>query len=95
VVNLAAGAGSYDVYVTAPGAALGTASATGISFGTASGLISVTPGSQLIRLTNAGTQTVVFAIGGTTFTAGQNQVLVIAPPAAGSTVPRTFVVTAC
>ena len=96
VFNAAAGSATYDVYVTAPGAALGTAAAFGIGFRTVSGLIPVTPGTPLlIRLTNTGTQTVAINAGNQTFTAGQNAVLVIAPPAAGSTVPRTFLVNAC
>jgi hypothetical protein len=95
VVNLAAGSGAFDVFVSAPGAALGTASATGIGFGVTSGLINVTPGSQLIRLTNTGTQTVVINAGNQTFTAGQTGVLVIAPPATGTTALRSFIVTGC
>jgi hypothetical protein len=96
VFNAAAGSATYDVYVTAPGAALGTAAASGIGFRTISGLIPVTPGTPLlIRFTNTGTQTVAISAGNQTFTAGQNAVLVIAPPAVGATVPRTFLVTAC
>jgi hypothetical protein len=96
VFNAAAGSGTYDVYVTAPAAALGTAAAAGIGFRTVSGLIPVTPGTPLlVRLTNTGTQTVAINAGNQTFTAGLNSVLVIAPPAAGATVPRTFLVTAC
>jgi hypothetical protein len=95
VVNLAAGTGAYDVYVSAPGAALGTASATGIGFGVASGLINVTPGSQLIRLTNTGTQTVAINAGNQTFTAGQTGVLIVAPAAPGTTALRNFFVTGC
>jgi hypothetical protein len=95
VTNLAAGSGAFDVYVTAPGAALGTASSTNIGFGTTSGLISVAPGTELIRLTTAGTQTVALNAGNQTFTAGQNAVLVIAPPATGTTALRTFLVSAC
>jgi hypothetical protein len=95
VVNLAAGSGIYDVYVTAPGAALGTASATSIGFGTTSGLINVAAGAQLVRLTSTGTQTVAINAGNLTFTAGQNAVLVIAPPAPGTTALRTFLVAAC
>ena len=95
VVNLAAGAGAFDVFVTAPGAALGPSSATGIGFGTTSGEISVTPGSQLIRLTNTGTQTVAINAGNLTFTAGLTSVLVVAPPAIGTTALRSFFVTGC
>ena len=94
VVNLAAGSGAFDVYVSPSGAALGTASATGIGFGVTSGLINVTPGSQLIRLTNTGTQTVTIAAGNT-YTAGQTSVLVVAPPAPGTTALRSFFVTGC
>jgi hypothetical protein len=95
VVNLAAGSGAFDVFVSAPGAALGTASATGIGFGVTSGLINVTPGSQLIRLTNTGTQTVAINAGNQTFTAGQTTVLIVAPPATGTTALRNFIATGC
>jgi hypothetical protein len=96
VFNAAAGSGAFDVYVTTPGTALGTVSATGIGFRTVSGLIPVTAGSPiLISLTTAGTQTVVLSSGNQTFTAGQNAVLVIAPPAAGTTTLRTFLVFGC
>jgi hypothetical protein len=60
-----------------------------------SGLIPVMSGTPLlIRMTNTGTQTVAIDAGSQTFTAGQRSVLVIARPAAGATVPRTFLVTA-
>lgn len=95
VFNAAATAGSYDVYVSAPGAALGTASATGIAFRTVSGYIPVAGGTSLVRLTTAGTQTVAINAGNLAFTAGQNAVLVIAPPATGTTTFRTFLVTGC
>jgi len=95
VINAAAGSGSYDVYVTAAGAALGTPSATGISYRTTSGLIAVPAGANLIRLTNTGTQTLAITAGTPTFTAGQNSVLVIAPPSTGTTAFRTFLVTGC
>jgi hypothetical protein len=91
VFNAAAGSATYDVYVTAPGtAALGTAGATGIGFRTASGYISVPPGTSQVRLTNAGTQTVLINAGSLAFTAGQNAVLVIAAPGPGTTALRTF-----
>jgi hypothetical protein len=96
VFNATATSTAYDVFVTAPGAALGTASAFGIGFRTVSGLIPVTPGTPLIvRLTNTGTQTVAITTANLTFTAGQNSILVIAPPAPGTTLPRTFLVTSC
>ena len=95
VFNAAAGSATYDVYVTGTGAALGTAAATGIGFRTASGYINVAPGTSLVRLTSAGTQTVLINAGNLAFTADQNAVLVIAPPAAGTTAFRTFFVSAC
>ena len=95
VFNGAAGSGAFDVFVTAPGAVLGTAGATGIGFRTVSGFISVPPGTNQVRLTNTGTQTVVINAGNLTFTAGQNSVLVIGPPAPGTTALRTFLATGC
>src|SRR4051812_36247478 len=95
VFNAAAGSVTYDVYVTAPAAALGTVAATGIGFRTASAFISVPPGTNLVRLTNTGTQTVLINAGNLAFTAGQNAVLVIAAPAPGTTTLRTFFATAC
>jgi hypothetical protein len=95
VFNGAAGSATYDVYVTVAGAALGTAAATGIGFRTASAFISVPPGTNQVRLTNTGTQTVLINAGSLAFTAGQNAVLVIAPAAAGTTALRTFLVAAC
>jgi streptogramin lyase len=95
VFNAAAGSATYDVFVTAPGAVLGTAQATGVGFRTASGFITVPPGTSQVRLTNTGTQTVLINAGNLTFTAGQNSVLVIAPPAVGTTALRTFLATGC
>jgi hypothetical protein len=96
VFDAVAGSAVYDVYVTTPGAALGTAAVSGIGFRTVSGLIPVTPATPLdITLTNTGTRTVAIDAGNQTFTAGQNAVLVIAPPAVGTTVPRTFLVAGC
>lgn len=50
---------------------------------------------QQVRITNAGTQTLVLDVGARSFVVGQNVTLVIAPPAAGSTTPRAFYVTGC
>ncbi len=95
VFNAAAGSATYDVYVSVPGAALGTAAATGIGFRTASAYISVPPGANQVRLTSTGTQTVLINAGSLAFTAGQNAVLVIAAPAVGTTTLRTFLAAAC
>lgn len=95
VINAAAGSATYDVYVTAPGSTLGTAAATGIGFGTVSGYINVPPGTSQVRLTNAGTQTVLINAGNLAFVAGQNAVLVIAAPGPGTTALRTFLTAGC
>jgi hypothetical protein len=93
----AAGAGTnYDVYVTAPGAALGTSNVNNVGFGSGSSYFNVaTTSAQQIRITNAGSQAVVLDVGNQTFTAGSNVTLVIAPPIAGSATPRAFLVQGC
>jgi hypothetical protein len=92
----AAGAGTnYDVHVAAPGAALGSPVVNNVSYGSGSSYFNVgTTAAQQVRITNAGTQTVVLDVGNRSFAAGQNATLVIAPPATGST-PRAFYVTGC
>lgn len=95
VVDVAPGTGNFDVYVTAPGAALGAVSATSLSSGGSTNFFSVDAGTQQVRLTNSGTQTVAFIAGSQSFTAGRNYVLVIAPPATGTTELRSFLVGSC
>ncbi len=94
IFNAAPGAGSLDAYVTAPGAALGTASATAISFGTASSFFGVNSGGQELRLTNAGTQTVVLDAGTLIFTGGLNSTVIVAP-ATGTSALQAFSIPAC
>ena len=93
----AAGAGtSYDVYVSAPGASSATAGANNVGYGSGSSYFNVVAGTaQQVRITNAGSQTIVVDVGNRTFTPGQNVTLVITPPLAGSPLPRTFYVTGC
>lgn len=86
----------FDVYVTAPGAALGTPLITNVLAGTPSAsFVSVPAGSSQVRLTATGSTTVLLDVGTQTFTAGQNTMLVIAPPATGTTAPRAFLVAGC
>lgn len=93
----AAGAGSnLDVYVTTPGAALGTPAANNVGSATGSSYFNVSAaGPQQIRVTNAGSQTVLLDVGNTTFTAGRNATLVISPALPGTLVLRAFVVPGC
>jgi hypothetical protein len=93
----AAGAGTnYDVYVTAPGAALGTSNVNNVGFGAGSSYFNVSgTTAQQVRITNAGSQAVVLDVGNQTFTSGANTTLVIAPSIAGSVTPRAFLVQGC
>ena len=95
VFDAATGTGSFDVYVNPPGSAPGTASATNLSSGTSTGFFNVTAGSQQVRLTNAGTQTIAFDAGSLALGAGRNYVLVIGPPLAGSSVLQSSLVPSC
>lgn len=97
VVNVGAAGSNYDVYVTAPGAALGTSNANNIGVGTGSSYFNVAAGTpQEIRVTNAGSQTLVLTFGASnTFTAGKKSTLVITAPAPGSTSPRGFIIGGC
>jgi hypothetical protein len=92
----AAGAGTnYDIYVGTPGAALGSPAANNIGYGGGSSYFNVaTSAAQQVRITNAGSQTVVLDAGNRSFAVGQNATLVIAPPTTGST-PRAFYVNGC
>ena len=97
VVNVGAVGSNYDVYVTAPGAPLGTSNANNIGVGTGSSYFNVSAATaQEIRVTNAGSQTLVLTFGSSnTFTAGKKSTLVITAPAPGTTSPRGFIVGGC
>jgi hypothetical protein len=96
IFNAAASGSSFDVFVTTPGAALGTPGANNIGFGTGSSYFNVAGGvAQQIRITNAGSQTVVLDAGSMTFAPGQNATLVLAPAITSSAPIRSFVVPGC
>ena len=98
VFNAGATGTSYDVYVTDPGESLATAvpvfnNVTGGGFTT---FANVSAGVQRqIRITNAGTKTLLLDTGNTALVAGQSVTLVIAPPAAGTSTLRSFFVASC
>jgi len=94
-VNAANATQGYDLYVTAPGGALTTATAANLGFGTPSAFFSVNSGAQQLRYTTTGTTTVALNAGNTTFNAGTNSVVVLGPPANASTTLRSFVVAGC
>jgi hypothetical protein len=88
--------GGYDVYVTAPGAALpATATATNVTPGNASSFVVTSSGAQQIRFTTPGSQTVVFTPANLDLTAGRNFIGVIAPPLPGQGTPRFFLTQTC
>lgn len=98
VFNAGAPGTSYDVYVTAPGASLATATPTfsAVLAGTNSSFINVsTSTAQQVRITPAGSTTVLLDLGNVALVVGQSVTMVIAPPLAGSTAPRTFLVATC
>lgn len=96
VYNASGLATGLDVYSTASGAVLGTTPTIANTLNAASSsFVSVPSGTQQLRITSAGGSTVLLDLGNQSFTAGQNYTLIIAPPAAGSTAPRAFLVTGC
>ncbi|HMA23212.1 MAG: DUF4382 domain-containing protein [Gemmatimonas sp.] len=95
VFNATGGATGYDVFVTASGAPLGTPTIVNAVSGVASTFVSVPAGSSEIRVTATGLTAVLLDLTSQTLTADKNATLVIAPPAAGSTTLRAFLVPAC
>lgn len=73
IVHGAPSAPAVDVYVTAPGADLATAvpTLTNVSFGVASGYLSVPAGTYQVRVTPTGTKDVVIDSGSVPLGAGQ------------------------
>lgn len=90
LVNLG-GSGSYDIFVTAPGAALGSANATDVITGTGSTYFEVPTVPQQVRLTTTGSTLVAFDVGNVTVPAGGRAVVVLAAPATGTTSLRPFI----
>lgn len=98
VFNAGAPGTSYDVYVTAPGASLTTATPTfsAVLAGTNSSFINVsTSTAQQVRVAPAGSTTVLLDVGNVALVVGQSVTMVIAPPLAGSLAPRSFFVATC
>jgi hypothetical protein len=95
--NAGSASSSYDVYVTDPGAPLGATPPIfgAVSAGSNSGFIDVsTTSPQQVRVTAAGSKTVLLDLGNVAFVAGQSVTLVLAPPLTG-TGPRSFLVATC
>jgi len=97
VFNAGSAGTSYDVYVTPPGVSLtsATANAPSVTAGASSTFTSVSAGPQQVRITTAGSTTVLVDVGNVSFVPGLNITLVIAPPLVGTTIPRTFLAASC
>lgn len=85
----------FDVYVTAPGAALATPTFSNVAPSAASTSLSVPTGTSQIRLTGVGNTTVLLDFGTQSFVGGLNEMLVVAPAAPNTTPPRAFLVAGC
>jgi hypothetical protein len=72
--------GSFDVYVTPPGAPMVTPSASNLGFGSATSFLTVAAGTNQTRFTNVATTVVAFDAGSRAFTAGQSQIFVLSAP---------------
>ncbi len=94
VFNGSGSATGLDVFVTAPGGPLGTATFANVASGASSTFSSIAASSQ-IRVTATGNATVLLDLGTQTLPAVQNTTLVIAPPASGSTALRGFLIPGC
>jgi hypothetical protein len=86
VLNGIPAATNTDIFVTAPGAALGTANQANVAWGTPSIFFDVPAGQTQIRLRTVGTTTVAFTGDAFDVVAGQTRTVVITP---GAT-PNTF-----
>jgi hypothetical protein len=86
-----------DIYVTPAGATLGgSPTIANVGAGSSSGsFVTVPVGASQVRITGNGSTTVLLDLGSQTFVSGQNTMLVIAPPAAGATSLRAFLVPGC
>lgn len=91
VVNGASGLG--NVVAVGNGSVLGTGAT--VAFGAAGAFTNVPAGSEAVTFTNGTDTTTVADAGSLALTAGQNYTVVVAPPLAGTTANRAFLVTGC
>jgi len=87
VFNGSAALSLVDVYATLPNAALGTPNVSSLVFGAASDPFNASAGSTQVRLTNAGTTTVLFDAGTQVLEAGKSYTLVVSSATPAILVP--------
>jgi hypothetical protein len=95
VLNATRDPTALDAFVTNPGAALLTRTTGNTVAGTASAFVGVAAGMRQIRLTPAGSHTVVFDAGAIRLNAGTSYTIIVAPAAAGKSALRAILVSGC
>lgn len=95
VIHAAPSTGAVDVYVTAADADLATATpvATAIAVEKATNYLTLDPATRRVRVTLAGTKTVVLDVAGVTLEAGKNRTILVLDAAAGGTPLRSIALT--
>jgi hypothetical protein len=81
------GLGMVDVYLSAPGAVLGTPAVAGLTFGAVTSSLDAAAGAAQVRLTSAATTTVVFDSGNQPLEAGKSYTLVVSSATSAILVP--------
>ena len=95
VLNATSDPAALDAFVTNPGAALSTRTTSNTAPGTASAFVGVAAGMRQIRLTPAGSHTVVLDAGANRLNAGTSYTIIVAPAAPGTSALRAILVSAC
>jgi hypothetical protein len=95
VLNANSNPAALDAFVTNPGAALATRTTSNTVAGTASAFVGVAAGMRQIRLTPAGSHTVVLDAGSIRLNAGTSYTIIVAPAAPGQSALRAILVSAC
>lgn len=93
VVHAAPSAPNVDVYVTAPGAALGTATLSNVAFKGVSDALQVPAGDYRVRVTPTGSSTVVYDSGTLSLAAGANLVAAAVDASTGNSPVSLLVLT--
>jgi len=94
VMNATSGTTALDAFVTTPNAPLISPTTSNTAAGTASALVNTGAGTRQIRITVAGSHTVLLDFGSRSLSSRTNYTLVVAPSSSGTTL-RAFLVAGC